>query len=166
MKKNRIIKKSNIKLRYNILTVITYLVGIVLIIQLFNLQIVHGAEYREESNTRLTRETKLEAARGAILDRTGEELVTTNTRFGLELYKTKIEENELNNSILNIINVLEKYEAEYVDSFPVNVDPFEYTIEGEELAKWKKNNKLDENATPEEAFYHFKERYEIQNSDI
>ena len=166
MKKNRIIKKSNIKLRYNILTVITYLVGIVLIIQLFNLQIVHGAEYREESNTRLTRETKLEAARGAILDRTGEELVTTNTRFGLELYKTKIEENELNNSILNIINVLEKYEAEYVDSFPVNVDPFEYTIEGEELAKWKKNNKLDENATPEEAFYHFKDRYEIQNSDI
>ena len=166
MKKNRIIKKSNIKLRYNILTVITYLVGIVLIIQLFNLQIVHGAEYREESNTRLTRETKLEAARGAILDRTGEELVTTNTRFGLELYKTKIEENELNNSILNIINVLEKYEAEYVDSFPVNIDPFEYTIEGEELAKWKKNNKLDENATPEEAFYYFKDRYEIQNSDI
>ena len=166
MKKNRIAKKSNIKLRYNILTVITYLVGIVLIIQLFNLQIVHGAEYREESNTRLTRETKLEAARGGILDRTGEELVTTNTRFGLELYKTKIEENELNNSILNIINVLEKYEVEYVDSFPVNVDPFEYTIGEEELAKWKKKYKLDEDATPEDAFNYFKNRYEIENSDI
>ena len=71
------------------LTVLTYIVGIVLIIQLFNLQIVHGAEYREESNTRLTRETTLQAARGEILDRTGTELVTNSTKFSVELYKTK-----------------------------------------------------------------------------
>ena len=62
--------RSNLTLRFNILTVLTYMIGIILIIQLFNLQIVHGAEYREESNTRLTRETTLEAARGEILDRT------------------------------------------------------------------------------------------------
>ena len=118
-------KKSNIKLRYNTLTVLTYLVGIILIIQLFNLQIVHGAEYREESNTRLTRETTLEAARGSILDRTGVELVNTNTKFGLELYKTKIDDNELNNSILNIVNVLEKYQVSYEDSFPITIEPFQ-----------------------------------------
>ena len=85
------------------LTVLTYFVGIVLIIQLFNLQIVHGAEYREESNTRLTRETTLEATRGEILDRTGTALVSSSTKFSLELYKTKIDDNELNNSILNRI---------------------------------------------------------------
>ena len=84
--------KSNLKLRYNILTALTYLVGIVLIIQLFNLQIVHGAEYREESNTRLTRESTLEATRGAILDKTGNPLVTSKAEFSLELYKTKVEE--------------------------------------------------------------------------
>ena len=48
-------KKANINLRYNILTVLIYVLGIILIARLFNLQIVHGAEYREESNTRLTR---------------------------------------------------------------------------------------------------------------
>ena len=58
-------------LRYNILTVLVYIIGIILIIQLFNLQIVHGEEYREKSSTRLTRETKIEAARGNILDRNG-----------------------------------------------------------------------------------------------
>lgn len=159
-------KKSNIKLRYNVLTVVTYLVGIVLIIQLFNLQIVHAAEYRQESNTRLTRETTLEAARGAIVDRTGAELVATDTKFGLELYKTKIDENQLNTSILNIVNVLEKYECSYVDSFPITINPFQYTIADEELAKWKKDNKLDENITAEQAFYHFKDKYEIQNTDV
>ena len=159
-------KKSNIKLRYNTLTVLTYLVGIILIIQLFNLQIVHGAKYREESNTRLTRETKLEAARGSILDRTGVELVNTNTKFGLELYKTKIDDNELNNSILNIVNVLEKYQVSYEDSFPITIEPFQYTKTGDDLQKWLEDNKLDTNTTPEEAFYYFKDKYEIQNSDI
>ncbi len=52
-------KQSNIRLRYNILTVFTYIIGIILLIQLFNLQIIHGAEYRQTSNTRLTRESVL-----------------------------------------------------------------------------------------------------------
>ena len=55
------VNNVNTNLRFNMVTVITYLVGIVLLVQLFNLQIVHGAEYREESNTRLTRESTLEA---------------------------------------------------------------------------------------------------------
>ena len=145
---------------------LTYIIGIVLIIQLFNLQIVHGAEYREESNTRLTRETTLEAARGEILDRTGTALVTNSTKFSVELYKTKIDDNELNNSILNIVNLLEKYQVEYVDSFPISIDPFQFTISDETLADWKETYELDENASAEEAFYDFKDRYEIQNTDI
>ena len=118
-KKTKQKARSNLNLRFNILTVCTYFIGIVLIIQLFNLQIVHGAEYREESNTRLTRETTLEAARGEVLDRTGTALVTNSTKFSVELYKTKIDDNELNTSILNIVNLLEKYQVEYADSFPI-----------------------------------------------
>ena len=165
-KKTKKKTRSNLNLRFNILTVLTYIIGIVLIIQLFNLQIVHGAEYREESNTRLTRETTLEAARGEILDRTGTSLVTNSTKFGVELYKTKIDDNELNNSILNIVNLLEKYQVEYVDSFPISIDPFQFTISDETLADWKETYKLDENASAEEAFYDFKDRYEIKNTDI
>ena len=89
------------------MTVFTYVIGIVLIIQLFNLQIIHGAEYREQSNTRLTRESTLEAARGEILDRSGNVLVTSSQKFNLELYKSKIDNDTLNDSILKIINVLE-----------------------------------------------------------
>ena len=159
-------KKANVNLRFNVLTVLVYIIGIVLIAQLFNLQIVHGAEYREESNTRLTRESTIEAARGSILDKTGTPLVSTTASFSLEMYKTKVDDNTLNQDILNMIGVLEKYQISYSDSFPISINPFTFTIEGEELSNWKEEHNLDENITAEQAFYEFKDEYEIQNTDI
>lgn len=160
------INKKNINFRYNSMTIFTYFIGIVLIIQLFNLQIIHGAEYREESNTRLTRESVLEAARGDILDRSGNVLVTSSQKFNLELYKTKIDTNTLNDTIIKIINVLEKYNVNYTDPFPIRISPFEFTISKENVTNWKKSNDIDENATAKETFYKFKEKYKIKNEDI
>ena len=160
------INKRSINLRYNIVTIFTYLIGIILIVQLFNLQIVHGAKYREESNTRLTRESVLEADRGEILDRSGNVLVSSSQKFNLELYKSKIDTETLNESILKIIQVLEKYNVSYTDSFPININPFEYTISDTSLSNWKKNNNIDSDATAEEAFYKFKDKYKIKNEDI
>ncbi len=158
-------KKVNTNLRFNILTVIIYIIGIILVIRLFDLQIVHGAEYREQSNTRLTRESVLEASRGAILDKTGAELVTSKMEFSLEMYKSKVDTDTLNADILNMISVLEKYEVSYVDSFPININPFEFRISDESLSSWKKSNNLSDNITAEEAFYKFKNKYKIQNTD-
>ena len=158
--------KANVNLRYNTLTVLIYVVGIILIAQLFNLQIVHGAEYREQSNTRLTRESTLEAARGAILDKTGTPLVTSSIQFSLEMYKTKVDNDTLNENILNMIQVLEKYSISYVDSFPININPFEFKISDETLSQWKESNDLDENLTAEQVFNEFKDKYKIKNTDI
>lgn len=159
-------KKANINLRFNILTVLIYIVGIVLIAKLFSLQIVHGAEYREQSNTRLTRESTLEASRGAILDKTGTPLVTSKMEFSLEMYKSKVDTDILNTAILNMIQVLDKYGCSYSDTFPIKIDPFEFTIAEETLANWKKSNNLEENISAEEAFYKFKNKYKIQNTNI
>ena len=159
-------KKANVNLRFNVLTVLVYIIGIVLIAQLFNLQIVHGAEYREESNTRLTRESTIEAARGSILDKTGTPLVSTTAHFSLEMYKTKVDDNTLNQDILNMISVLEKYQISYSDTFPISINPFSFTIEGEALSNWKEKYDLKEDIAAEEAFYEFKDEYEIQNTDI
>ena len=69
-------KEGNLKLRYNIILLLVYIIGVILLVQLFNLQIVKGEEYRKQSDTRLTRETTLIAARGNICDRTGKKIVT------------------------------------------------------------------------------------------
>ena len=161
----RKINKKGINFRYNLITVVTYVIGVILIVQLFNLQIVHGTEYRQQSNTRLTRESVIEAARGDILDRSGNVLVTSGQKFNLELYKSKIDTDTLNDSILKIINVLEKYQVSYTDSFPISINPFQFTISGDNLEKWKKSNDIDENASAEDAFYVFKDKYKIKNDD-
>ncbi len=160
-KKNKI----NIKLRFNVLTILIYIVGIILIARLFTLQIIHGEEYKEQSNTRLTRESTIEAARGNFLDRTGVELVTSKMEFSLEMYKSKVDTENLNKAILNMIQVLEKNECSYSDTFPIKIEPFEYTIENEALINWKKNNNLDDDITAEQAFYKFKNKYKIENTD-
>ena len=159
--------KLDIKLRFNILTMIIYIVGIILLLQLFNLQIINGAEYRSQSNTRLTRESVLEAARGSILDSSGNVLATSDMGFSINLYKSKVDNNTLNNNILNIINVLESNGDKYVDNFPIKISPFEYTLTSEEsIKKWKTENKIKEETTVEEAFYEFKEKYKIENDNI
>ena len=158
-------KKDNSKIRYNIVTILVYAVGIVLILQLFNLQIVHGQEYRETSNTRLTRESTLKAARGNILDSTGNKLVTSETSFSLELYKTKIEDDVLNNTILKTINILKANKDEYIDNLPIAVNPVRYTLSEESLKDWKTGLEIPENATAQEAFDFLKQKYNISNND-
>ena len=158
--------KSNTNLRFNILTVLIYIVGIVLIVRLFNLQIVHGAEYREGSNTRLTRESVLEASRGSIIDKTGTTLVNSKMEFSLEMYKSKVDTEALNKAILNMVNVLEKYELDYVDSLPISVEPFEYKISDKELENWKEANNLPDDSSAEQAFYKMKDKYKIHNDNI
>ena len=58
--------KKNI--RYNIMSMLIYVIGIIIIVKLFTLQIVNGKEYLEKSNSRLTRETTIKASRGNIVD--------------------------------------------------------------------------------------------------
>ena len=157
---------QKIKLRYNIVSTFFYIISIILLLQLFNLQIVHGEEYREESNTRLSRETALEAARGNISDQSGNKLATTTLGYSLELYKTKIDTKSLNNTLLKIIQLLEKNADSYVDILPISIEPFSFTINEESQKEWKKDNDIEETKTAEECFYILKEKYKITNENI
>lgn len=154
------------KVRYNILNLVVYVVAITLVLRLFDFQIIHGEEYRQMSNNRLTREIVVTPTRGNILDRTGNSIVGNEMGFELQLYKSKIDSEILNTTILNVINILEKNEDTYTDTFPIKTNPFEYTTTGDTLKNWKKNNKIKEDATAEEAFYEFAKKYEINNTNI
>lgn len=156
--------KRNI--RYNILTVIVYIIGIILLVQLFNLQIVHGEEYLQKSSSRLTRENKIIAARGDILDRNGNILAGTFNQYSVEIYKSKIDTQTLNNTLLKVINVLEANGDKYKDEFPVKINPTEFTIGDEALKTWLKNNELEENSSPEDVLQKYKEKYQINNNNI
>ena len=158
--------KQDNNIRFNIIILLVYFIGIILLLQLFNLQVIKGDEYRKQSNTRLTRESTLEAARGNILDRTGEKLVSSKTQFNLSMYKTKIDNITLNNCILDSINVLEKNGDTFLDNLPIKVEPYEFTIDLESQISWKKANKMKEDAEPEECFNILKQKFEIENENL
>ena len=156
--------KKNV--RYNILTLIVYIIGIIFLVQLFILQIVHGEEYLKKSSSRLTRETVIEAARGDILDRNGNTLAGTINEYSVDIYRSKIDNDTLNKTILKVVNVLESNKDEYKDKFPIEINPTKYKIKGEELKNWLKDNELDEKTSAKDAIQKFKEKYEIRNKKI
>lgn len=160
-------KDKNNRIRYNVITIFVYLIGIALLAQLFNLQIIHGAEYRETSNVRLTRESILKADRGNIKDSSGTSLARVESQDTIVLYKTKVSNQTLNETILRLINLLSKNGDKYVDNFLVDVNPYRFKLTEEEAQrKWKKANNIDENATAEEVFNYFKNKYEVTEENV
>lgn len=159
------LSKKNI--RYNILSMLIHLIGIIFIIKLFSMQIVNGEEYLEKSNSRLTRETLIKASRGNIVDCNNNILAGTKIKYSLEIYKSKIETKELNNTILQVINILEKNSDKVIDNFPITINPTQYTFsDNENTIKWLKNNNLSLSLTPEEALNKFIEKYELKDFNI
>lgn len=160
-------KAKNDRIRYNILTILVYIVGIVLLAQLFNLQIVHGEEYRETSNTKLTRESVLKTDRGSIKDSSGTMLASVDAQYSIVLYKTKVSNDTLNTTILKLLNILSTNSDSYVDNFLIDVNPYRFKLEEEESQKkWKKANNINEDATAEEAFNYFKNKYDITFDNV
>ena len=161
--RNRV-SKVNYKLRYNVLIVLVYVIGVVLLGQLFFLQIVKGKEYRDTSNTRLSRESTIEAARGNILDRKGRLLAATKTGYSIELYKTKIDNEVLNETILKMVKLLENNGDSYVNNFPITAD-YKFTLSSkDEIKAWKTQYKISEQASAKDCVYRFREKYEINNT--
>ncbi len=158
--------RANLNLRYNLLTTFVYIIGIVLLIQLFKLQIVNGEEYRQTSNARLTRESTIEAARGNIEDRNENVLASTKTGYSVELYKTKSSNEELNEVILKIVNLLESNKDTYINNFPINSElKFTYTSQ-ETINNWKSKYNIEKNADEKQCIETFKEKYGITNNDV
>ena len=138
-----------------------------LLAQLFNLQIVHGEEYRETSNTKLTRESVLKADRGSIKDSSGTMLASVDAQYSIVLYKTKVSNDTLNTTILKLLNILSTNSDSYVDNFLIDVNPYRFKLEEEESQKkWKKANNINEDATAEEAFNYFKNKYDITFDNV
>lgn len=156
--------KKNSKIRFNILIAIVYIIGIVLLVTLFNLQIINGEEYRQISNTRLTREKTITAARGNLLDSSGNKLVSTTMQYNVELYKTKIDNETLNNTLLLIAQTLEENGDKYTDNFPITVEP--YAFKDIDISSWKKSNEIDESYDAEACFNYYKEKYKISTDNV
>ena len=127
-----------------ILYIIVIFVSIIYIVQLFNLQILNGSEYREQSEKRMLRTETLTASRGEITDRNGVILATSKSSWNIDLYKVKVEPKEQNKAIATLINILYSNGDKIYSTFPVNDELNGFNFEDEEEEKkWKEEMNLD-----------------------
>lgn len=162
--------KNKENLRYNIIITFIYIIGLILISVLFNMQIVKGQYYREIGNTRLTKAAKIEAARGKILDKNGIPYANTVFEYGVEIFRSKISDEKFNNMAITLFNILEENKEKYIKRLPIDINRFEFiNLNNEEILEWKKQNKLPKEATAEECFLRLKDKYNIslhENSEV
>lgn len=160
-----ILDKKNV--RYNILSMLIYLIGLILIIRLFNLQIVHGEEYLAQANSRLTRETTVKAARGNIFDRNENLLAGNKIEYSLKIYKSKIDNKDLNTTILNTVKILESNQDTYNDNFPISINPIQFKYQKQEsISEWLAANKLEETTSVEQALDYYIKKYNLEDYSI
>lgn len=166
--------KKIFKDRYVLLGLFIVICVIVIVAQLFNLQVVKGEQYFEESQRGLLQERSIKAPRGEIMDRNGVPVAVNRMGFTVQISYIRMKSEERNSMILDLINILENNNEQYVNDLYsyLEYDPLEfgYKIKDsqEKIFAWaddiglevKKNRK----ATPEYIFECLKKKYKINGS--
>lgn len=144
--------------------IVVIVISVIFIATLFNLQIVNGENYREQSEKRMLRTKNITAPRGEIYDRNGVILATNKLSYDVELYKVRVSTKEQNDGILRLVEILNENSDKVYSTFPVNDDLNGFNFENtEEEQKWKKGMKLDSTLTFDQVIDKYIEKYELQD---
>lgn len=118
-------------------------VGSYLIYTIFNLQIIHGEEYANNFQLKITKERTIPATRGNILDRNGKLLAYNELAYSVtieDVFESGKDKNaELNDTILKLIKLIEKNGDHIVSDFHIVLnrnDQYEFDVEGTQLLRF------------------------------
>lgn len=147
-----------------VLSIIIIIISGIFVIQLFNIQILEGASYREQAEKRMVRTENVSASRGEIYDRNGIVLATNKLSYNIELYRVKVEPEEQNKSIEKLVNILEANGDKIYTTFPIKEDfsGFNFSDEQKEK-KWKEQMNIDVSFTFDEVIDYYIKRYDLEN---
>lgn len=155
--------------RFIVLYTLLGVLSFFLIGRLFVLQVIDGADYSEITMKRLSKSMPQKAPRGEILDRYGRPIVSNRTGYSIQLTKMAESEEELNQTVLSLIQICEANQTEYYDSMPITREaPYVFTYQEDteeearaKIQKYNKSLKLDEGMEAPEVLAKLKERYHI-----
>ena len=96
---------------------------------LYDLQINQGEEFYRRSQFKIAETQTVEAARGQIVDRNGQVLVSNQASYRVRL-DPKLMGDARNDTLLALINIAREEEVSWVDTLPISAaPPFVYTTE-------------------------------------
>ena len=158
-----------------ILSVLAGLIALIYLGDLFSVQIVHGNEYREKMRSVTEYTVPVAAARGDILDRNGNVLVTERQGFSVVFDYTRFTDNTdraaRTEIISRLILLFDGHEQEWNDAMPLEIDaagtPFFPDDRENEIRYLKSKDLLNMNdyATAQNCFDAAVEKYELEKFD-
>ena len=144
-----------------IISVLYYL----LILKLFDLQIVNGEEYQRNLRLTTLKTLSISAPRGNIYDKFGRPLAKNESSFSLKLDPSiKIDYETYNTALYDFIKLLEANDEKYIDTFKISkTEPFVFLFDGNKTREnsWKKDMDLDSKLTAPEAMVKLREKFNI-----
>ena len=129
--------------RLLILVLVLFGMGGYLIYRIFQLQIVHGEEYFNNFQLRITRERAIQATRGNILDRDGNLLAYNELAYSVtieDVYESGRGKNaRINDTIYRLISMIERCGDKIINDFHIVLDSngnYQYNVEGTQLLRF------------------------------
>lgn len=154
-------------------------VMLVIVVRLYQLQVVDGSMYLEKASNVIdsTTDISIEAPRGNIYDRNGILLATTRTSYKVQMVNINNPQEERDEMYLNLINIFQENEDVYKNDFSKYLaSPTEWgsSLAGEDnedsRKKWinkiaVKKSDRDDIQTPNDAFEYLRNvRFELESS--
>lgn len=157
--------KKYFKDRLDIIRAITVLIFLLIAFRLGDLQIVKGDYYWKKSETLRMRNISVTAARGPIVDKYGRLLAGNKQSYSVNIMKTDVPRDTLNEIALSTINIIEQNGDTYKDDIPILINPIRFSYRDDE-ANWKTKYGIPQNATAKEAFAKLRLDYGIPADTI
>lgn len=157
--------KKYFKDRLDIIRVVMVLLFLVMAFRLADLQLAKGEYYRKKSETLRTRNISVTAPRGHIVDKFGRLIAGNKQSYSVNIMKTEVPQNTLNDIALSVINIIEQNGDSYKDEIPILIDPIRFSYKDDEL-NWKRKYGIPENATAREAFLKLRSEYGISADTV
>ncbi len=96
---------------------------------LYDLQINNGQEYARQAQNKIAEQESVEAARGQILDRNGQVLVSNKVVYQVSL-DTSLMKDDRNRILLSLMDISREEGVEWTDNLPISrSDPFTFTTD-------------------------------------
>ncbi|MDD6920682.1 MAG: penicillin-binding transpeptidase domain-containing protein [Eubacteriales bacterium] len=138
----------------------------ILVIRLVDLSVVQGDEWSKLSKNMAYKGIYTPAARGSIYDRNGVLLADNVQTFTVRLNLNTIDADDINDSIITTIRLLNENGDKVVNNFPMEYKDGEIRYKfQDEIDNWLRANKIDVGTSASQAFDILKERYEIDSND-
>jgi len=161
-----------IKDRYVVLAAFFIMFGVIILLQLVNLQIIHGKEYDEASQRKVLKERRIVASRGNILDAYGVPIAVNRQAFTIQIVKTDISTDEFNDTLFRLVGIFEKNNDTYYKKLSkyLTFDPITFNGKTmDEIKKWQKEvlgiKESSLMTSPEQLFkYIRKEKFKIDDA--